>query len=139
LTRQTKGTNDLFTAYASADKVNWNWMGDFNPLASGSSNAFPSVVNVGLCTSPRVAPPNPDLATALYQNFGDYVAGPTLTATLVAASNSLTISWTPGGGSLYSSPVLGSGATWTLVTANNPATVPITRTAPAMFFQVRSP
>jgi hypothetical protein len=139
LTRQTNGTNDLFTAYASTDKVDWTWLGDFNPVTSGMSNAFPSVVNVGMCTTAHVTPPIADLATATYQNFGDYVERPMLTATFVTASNSLTISWTPAGGSLYSSPVLGSGAAWTLVTANNPATIPITKTEPAMFFKVISP
>jgi len=80
------------------------------------------------------------LATAMYQNFGDYeeAQGTMLTATLVAASNSLTISWTSTNGSLYSSPVL-SGTNWTLVTTNNPATVPITKTEPALFFKVISP
>ena len=58
----------------------------------------------------------------------------TLTATLAATKESLTISWTPAGESLYSSPALASVPNWTLVTTNNPATVPIT--GPAMFFRV---
>jgi hypothetical protein len=146
LTRQTDGASDLFTVYGSTDKIDWTWLGDFNPVDTGSSNAFPSVVDVGMCTSSGIDTTNltlPDnntlLVTAMYENFGDYVAGQLLTARLVAASNSLTISWTPTGGSLYSSPTLGSGAIWTLVTANNPATVPISKTAPAMFFKVISP
>jgi hypothetical protein len=147
LTRQTDGTSDLFTFYASTNKTNWTWMGDFNPVTTGADTAFPSVVNVGMCTSSGINTTNlelPDnntlLATAMYQNFGDYeeAQGTMLTATLVAASNSLTISWTSTNGSLYSSPVL-SGTNWTLVTTNNPATVPITKTEPALFFKVISP
>jgi hypothetical protein len=142
LTRQTDGVNDLFTAYASTNNADWTWLGEFNPVDTGASNAFPSVVNVGLCASTDIYPPNDWLVTAMYQNFGNYVKvveGPTLTVTFVAASSSLTISWTPAGGSLYSSPVLGSGAVWTLVTANNPATIPITKSEPTMFFKVISP
>jgi hypothetical protein len=146
LTRQTDGTSDLFTVYGSTNKVSWTWLGDFNPVTTGAETPFPSVVNVGMCTSAGIDTTNlelPDnntlLATAMYQNFGDYLQGPILTATLVAVSNSLTISWTPAGGSLYASPVIGSGAAWTLVTASNPAIVPITKTNISMFFKVMSP
>jgi hypothetical protein len=138
LTRQTSGNNDLFTAYASTDKVNWTWLGDFNPVTTGADTPFPSVVNVGMCTTAHVTPPSAYLATATYQNFGDYVAGPILTATLVAVSNSLTISWTPAGGSLYSSPVLNS-TNWMFVTTNNPWPIAITKTNQSMFFKVISP
>ena len=133
LTRQTDGTNDLFTAYASTNEASWTWMGDFNPLTSGMSNAFPSVVNVGMCAAADSYSPNTYLVTAAFQNFGDYVERPTLAATLAATKQSLIISWQPAGESLYSSPVLGSAANWTLVTTNNPATVTIT--GPAMFFR----
>jgi hypothetical protein len=144
LTRVTDGINDLFTAYASTNKVDWTWLGDFNPVDTGASNAFPSVVNVGMASSTDIYTANnflPDnntlLVTAMYENFGDYVAGPILTATLAAASNSVTISWTPAAGSLYSSPVLGSGATWTLLTNTSPAAIPITKTNQSMFFKVK--
>jgi hypothetical protein len=134
LTRQTDGTNDLFTGYSSTNKTNWTWLGDFNPVTSGTSNAFPSVVNVGMCASAESYSPDEYLTTVAFQNFGDYVEPPTLTATLAATKESLIISWQPAGESLYSSPVLGSAANWTLVTTNNPATVTIT--GPAMFFRV---
>jgi hypothetical protein len=74
LTRQTDGTNDLFTAYASTNKADWTWLGDFNPVTTGADTPFPSVVNVGMCTTAHVTPPIADLATAAYQNFGDYVS-----------------------------------------------------------------
>jgi hypothetical protein len=144
LTRVIEGTNDLFTAYASTNETDWTWMGDFNPVTTGEGTPFPSVVNVGMCTTAHISTPTgslPDtntmLVTAMYENFGDYVAGPILTATLVAVSNSVTISWTPAVGSLYSSPVLGSGATWTLLTNTSPAAIPITKTSQSMFFKVK--
>jgi hypothetical protein len=133
LTRQTDGTHDLFTTYASTNEANWTWMGDFNPVTCGVSNAFPSVVYVGMCAAADAYPPTVWQVTATFQNFGDYVERPTLTATPTATKDSLTISWKPAGESLYSSPVLGSAANWTLVTTNNPATVTIT--GPAMFFR----
>ncbi len=133
LTRQTDGTHDLFTAYASTDKANWTWMGDFNPVISGADTPFPSVVNVGLCASADDYPPSAWQVAATFQNFGDYVERPTLTATLAATKQSLIISWNPAGGSLYSSPVLGSAAHWTLVATTNPATVTVS--GPAKFFR----
>jgi hypothetical protein len=111
-------------------------MGDFNPVTNGVHTPFPSVVNVGMVASSDDYTPSGWLVTATYQNFGDYVERPraALTATLAATKESLTITWTPAGESLYSSPLLGSAANWTLVTTNNPATVTIT--GPAMFFRV---
>jgi hypothetical protein len=73
LTRQTDGVHDLFTVYAATNETNWTWMGEFNPVTIGARTPFPSVVNVGLCTTAHIAPPGTDLATATYQNFGDYV------------------------------------------------------------------
>jgi hypothetical protein len=134
LTRQTDGTNDLFTAYASTNKVNWTFMGSLNPVTTGADTPFPRVVNVGMALSADSYSPSTYLATAMFQNFGDYVEPPTLTATLAATKESLSISWQPAGASLYASPVLGSAANWTFVTTNNPATVTIA--GPAMFFRV---
>jgi len=73
LTRQTDGVYDLFTCYGSTDDANWTWLGSFNPVTSGAKTRFPSVVNVGMCTTAHITPPGADLATATYQNFGDYV------------------------------------------------------------------
>jgi lipid-A-disaccharide synthase-like uncharacterized protein len=63
------------------------------------------------------------------------VLRPTLTAS--AAAGVLTISWTPAGGSLQSSPRFAPGATWTTVGSANPATVTIG--SGASFFRVVSP
>src|SRR5208282_2273849 len=65
--------HDLFTVYAATNETNWTWMGEFNPVTIGAKTPFPSVVNVGLCTTAHIAPPGTDLATATYQNFGDYM------------------------------------------------------------------
>ena len=43
--------------------------------------------------------------------------------------NNVVISWSPAGGRLESSPVLGPGAVWTTETTANPAVIPITGTA----------
>ena len=48
---------------------------------------------------------------------------PKLTAT--QSGGNIVISWTPSGGSLQASAALGSGASWSAVTTNNPAAVPI--------------
>jgi hypothetical protein len=141
MTRVTDGTNDLFTCYSSSNGVTWTQLATFNPTAvsedGGETNPFPSVIYVGLCTTAHIAEtatPNTYMTTVFYQNYGEYVAGPVLTATL-ASKTSLSISWTPVGGSLYSSPVLSTNtSSWTLVTANNPATVTIS--GPSMFFKV---
>ena len=82
-----------------------------------------------------------------YQNYGGFnmnyfmlvplgttPTGPELTIGYGADHQHLVISWTPAGNTLYSSPTLGAGATWTAVGTSNPATVPITGTA--QFFYV---
>jgi hypothetical protein len=153
LTRTFAGTtNDTFSGYGSTnDGLDWilissmQFQNTTNGLATGVENTnFPSIVYVGMCTTAHIAAtasPNTYMTTAFYQNFGDYVATapstrPVITAGLAASKTSLNISWTPGGGSLYQSSVLSTNAaSWTLLTTNNPATVPI-GAGSAMFFQV---
>lgn len=60
--------------------------------------------------------------------------GPVLSATLSTDKAHLVISWTPTGNTLYSSPTIGAGSTWTVVGTANPATVPIS--GAAQFFYV---
>jgi len=137
LTRNLGATTDVYTAYSSIDGAHWTQMVTWDPNLAGASNSFPSVVYVGLCTTAHItnsATPNTYTATAHYQNFGDFIALPILVATN-SAPGQLTISWSPPGGNLYSSPTLGSGAVWTLVGAANPAVVSITGSA--KFFQIR--
>ncbi len=61
-----------------------------------------------------------------------YVQPPRLTATL--AGGNVVVSWTPAGGSLYSSPDMTPGS-WTLVGTANPATLPAA--GGKRFFQVK--
>jgi len=57
------------------------------------------------------------------------------TLTINRSGNSITIGWSPAGGTLESSPTLGSGAVWTSAGTANPATVTI-GTANA-FYRIR--
>jgi hypothetical protein len=144
LTRTGYGTtNDLFTGYGSTNGgLDWVLMCTFNPefttnntvepgVAVPTNSPFPSVVYVGMCTTAHESTTQTYLATAYYQNFGDYVAKspppgqPVLTATRTSPTT-VSVSWTPGGGSLYSSSVLSTNpASWTLVGTNNPASITI--------------
>jgi len=139
LQRQTDGVStDVFTAYSSTDEVNWTLLASWTLVTNGMSTLFPSNVFVGMCTTAHIAftaTPDTYLATATYQNFGDYLNLPVLSAT--ASAGKLTISWTPTGGALYSSPGLGPNANWQLVGTNNPTSVSIT--GASEFFEVISP
>ncbi len=63
------------------------------------------------------------------------VSPATLQATL--ASGKLTISWSPAGGHLLSSPTLGTGATWSSLSSTNPTVVPIS--GREQYFRVVNP
>jgi len=84
LTRQFEGTNsDLFTAYGSTNRLDWVWLGNWNPVTAGVDTPFPSVVNVGMCTSSGWSDSytnNDEFVTAMYQNFGDYTDDALITA-----------------------------------------------------------
>ncbi len=60
---------------------------------------------------------------------GTAATGPVLTIAHGQDAQHLIISWTPAGNTLYSSPTLGAGSTWTAVGTANPATVTISGTA----------
>jgi hypothetical protein len=79
--------------------------------------------------------------TGVYANYNSaYVASTNATAPRLSASisgNKVTISWSPAGGTLQSSPKVGTGATWTTVpNATNPMTVTISGTSDA-FYRVK--
>jgi len=57
------------------------------------------------------------------------------TLSITKSGGNVVISWAPTGGTLYSSPALGSSASWTSVGTANPATVPVT--GKTQFFQVK--
>jgi hypothetical protein len=62
------------------------------------------------------------------------VAPPISLSASISGSN-IEISWTPSGGTLESSLVLGPGATWSIVGTQNPTNVPIS--GGAKFFRIR--
>ncbi len=120
LTRTGYGTtNDMFTGYGSTNGgLDWVLMCTFNPenttnnvVDPGDPNPtnapFPSVVYVGMCTTAHETVTQTFLATAYYNNFGDTASAaalvstrPTLTAKQASATT-VSVSWTPGGGTLY--------------------------------------
>jgi len=59
---------------------------------------------------------------------------PPVTLSATTAGANLKISWTPSGGTLQSSPVIGPGATWSMVGKQNPTNVPVV--IGAKFFRV---
>jgi hypothetical protein len=56
-------------------------------------------------------------------------------ATIARSGANVTISWSPAGGTLESSPTLGAGATWSTVGTSNPATIAIG--AGDLYYRVR--
>ncbi|HEY3853215.1 MAG TPA: PA14 domain-containing protein [Verrucomicrobiae bacterium] len=139
-------TNDVFTGYYSTNGSDWTAYCDWESQNDTNNTdpayvptPFPSVVYVGLCTTAHTASPGTDIATAVYQNFGDFVAGtgPTTGPTVKASisGGNISISWAPAGGSLYSSPILSSNpADWTLVGTTNPYSAPLGNGS--LFFKV---
>ncbi|MGO8698474.1 MAG: hypothetical protein ACLQVY_12225 [Limisphaerales bacterium] len=142
LTQTDTTTNDVFTGYYSTNGVDWTMAGALDFTTNGAMTAMPSNIYIGICDvahEGNTAPDNTYLATSTIANYGPNVVapkGPVITAAYVATTKSLTISWTPTGGTLMESPTLGASAVWTAVTpASNPVTVPISGTA--MFFRVQ--
>jgi len=136
-----KRTGQQLAAFWSSNGV------DFvqEALTDWSTNAqgpMPATVFVGLCCTAHNN--NSTAATVLnyyytasFDHYGPFVQSVPTQATLKASlsGNNISISWTPAGGTLQSSPTLGTGATWTPVGAANPATVPLSGGS-AKFFRV---
>jgi hypothetical protein len=153
LTRQFEGTtNDIFTGYGSTNGgATWTeiesiqFQNTTNGVGDGTlTNApMPNTVYIGICqTAHEPAVADTYVATAFYQHYGNtatnnvIVGGaPTLTATL-ASPTTVSVSWKPGGGTLYSSPTLTTnGSSWTVVGTANPSVVNIT--GGAQYFEIR--
>jgi hypothetical protein len=123
------------SAYYSTSGLTWTLLATNNPTIVGESNALPATVLVGICTTAHNNDAYPYPTPLLYLNvvnYADYDSNyvppayvPPATLTTSKSGNNLNISWTPAGGRLESSPVLGTGAVWTTVGTANPATVPI--------------
>jgi hypothetical protein len=140
-----KRVGNVLTAYCSSDGVNWNARATNDTAVVGTGVALPATVYVGLCTT---AHNNDTVGTTFDQlrflnvvSYDSYnssfvlVPATKLTATKVGAN--ISISWTPVGGHLEASPVVGVGATWTSLGTANPNSVPIT--GMRQFFRVVTP
>ncbi len=142
-----KRVGQVFSAYMSTNGADWTEVGSQDATQVGDSNAVSSVMYVGVDVTAHIsATTYSDPATyPLYENtslFDHYMSAyvqpppaPTLTAA-ISGSNIL-ISWSPSGGQLQSSPVLGAQANWQPVGTSNPATVPIS--GQMQFFRVVGP
>ncbi len=140
-----KRAGQVFTAYSSTNGADWTLMATQNPQTVGDSNALPAVVYVGICVTahnndtPGVLPYR-YYNTSVFDSYNSsYVAPPPLPVlTDTLSGKQLTISWTPIGGHLESSPALtGSGVNWQSVGTLNPTN--ITVGPGTLFFRVVSP
>jgi hypothetical protein len=144
------GTN-IILAW-SADGQNWVTNSVTDPSTNGDATPLPDLVYVGMGTTAHnndanVMWPVTDYSTLTYLNtvhYADYNPKYVWSPAKIPAKLSFTmsagniiISWAPTGGTLWSSPALGSAANWTAVGAANPATIPIS--GPANYFRVRNP
>jgi hypothetical protein len=141
-----KRTGETLAAYYSTDGVTWVQHAYADPRTAGDSNALPATVYIGICTTAHnndTPGTPPELAqyinTSVYADYNStYVAVVRPVLTVTRQGGSLSISWTPAGGHLESSPaVSGTGVNWQTVGTANPATVTIG--TGAMFFRVVSP
>ena len=115
--------------------------GPTDPGTNGQATPLTNVVYVGICQTAHDndatgADPLLYLDTASYDSYGPPPAAPVTTILTVGrtATGNITVSWTPAGGTLLSSPALGAAADWTTVGTANPATIPIT--GKAQYFRV---
>ena len=131
-----KRTGDNLSAYYSTSGLTWTLLATNNPTLVGDLTPLPATVYVGICTTAHnndpVGTPPDQLRFLNVVNYADYDSSyvppafvPPATLTANRSGNNLNISWTPAGGHLESSPVIGTGAVWTTVGTANPASVPI--------------
>lgn len=137
-----KRTGQILQSYWSSNGVQWVQQG----LADVSTNVngpLPASMYVGICCTAHDnnSVTATDLNYYYTASFADYnssyIAPTNATPASLKASlsgNTIVISWTPSGGTLYSSPTVGQGASWTTVGTANPANVPVSGSA--KFFRV---
>jgi len=138
-----KRTGTFLDGYYSTNGVTWVHATAYNT----ATNDFPlgSVVYVGLCTTAHnndglSVPPYLYYNTAEYADYNSSFVPLAVQAVLhiTAAGANVSVSWTPAGGSLYSSPAItGPAVNWQLVGTANPASVPIG--SGPQFFKVINP
>jgi PA14 domain len=137
-----KRTGQTLTAFASSNAVDWTQQA-YTDWTTNSAGPMPAALYVGICATAHNN--NAVDATVLnyYYNasFANYNSSfiptppsnnPKLTASI--SGGNIVISWAPAGGTLQSSPSVGTGAVWTPAGTANPATIPISGTA--KFFRV---
>jgi hypothetical protein len=140
-----KRAGQVLTAYWSTNGTVWTQEAatDWSTNAAGP---MPAAVFVGICCTAH----NNNSVTATILNYYYSASFDNYNSSFVASTNpppgqatlsaklsggNVVISWSPAGGTLQSSPNLGTGATWTPVGTANPATVPISG-ANDKFFRV---
>lgn len=142
-----KRAGNVLSAYAGSDGMNWTPLASMDVAANTALTNLPTSLYIGIAvTGHHNDPPQIPYSDQRFWNVASvdsynssYVAPPpqqTLTARL--SGNNVIVSWTPAGGTLYSSPVATKDTTgWTAVGTANPATIPIG--AGAMYFRVVTP
>jgi hypothetical protein len=139
-----KRTGNVLTAYSSSNGANWVPLGSYD-TTTNVNGALPSEVLVGICTSAHgndvfsVPPP----ATFRWYNTAEYASYsssfvPAAQLNITRSGANVSVSWTPTGGHLESSPaVSGAGVNWQNAGTANPAIIPIG--AGPLFFRVVNP
>lgn len=129
-----KRTGNVLTAFLSTNGTSWLQLA-YQDTSTNVNGALTNVAFVGICTTAHNndalggPPPPPFLYynTAEYANYNSsFVQVQATQLTIGVSGHNVTISWTPAGGHLMSSPALsGPGVNWQTVGTSNPATVPI--------------
>ncbi|HLH55923.1 MAG TPA: PA14 domain-containing protein [Verrucomicrobiae bacterium] len=137
-----KRTGQMLQGFWSSNGVQWVQEGSTD-WSTNANGPMPANVYVGICGTAHdnnaVTATDPTYYyTASFANYNSSYIAPTNTpqASLKASisGGNISISWTPAGGTLQSSPTVGPGATWTPVGTANPASVPISGST--KFFRV---
>ncbi|HTG43025.1 MAG TPA: LamG-like jellyroll fold domain-containing protein [Verrucomicrobiae bacterium] len=90
----------------------------------GTSLAPADITKLATGTAPTALAATTKLMA--FWDFNAAIAPPVsgISAAISRSGANVTITWSPSGGTLESSPTLGAGATWTTVGTANPATIP---------------
>jgi hypothetical protein len=141
-----KRSGNVLDAYSSSNMVNWVRLASYD-TSTNVNGALSNVVHVGICTTAHgndvfsdPPPPFQWYNTAEYANYNSSFvpSAPPAQLTITRSGGNVTISWTPAGGHLESSPAIaGPGVNWQNVGTSNPAIIPIG--ADSRYFRVVNP
>jgi hypothetical protein len=138
-----KRTGQVLQGFWSTDGSSWTLQA-VTDVSTNAAGPLPAVVYVGIDTCAHAndsvtATVLTHYYTGAYANYNSSYVAPTnaarATLTATHSAGNIVISWTPAGGTLQSTTVLGTGAAWTPVGTANPATIPISG-ATDKFFRV---